>query len=383
MPADGLFMLPPLIESGIYLDLDMQAYIDDPAISGSGLKKLLTSPADFKWELPKRNPLFTPSESNARLLGTLVHAAVLEGMGAFHHRYFVEPELDDEDPRVIRTADQARNWLADKGEKKTGLKADLFDRVRACAEMLKVDGAADDELPIFLDEMLAKLVAEGNGRRLKIKQRDFDYVAQVCAVVRAWPDARQLLQGGLAEVSIFWIEDGVRFKARLDYLTVLAIIDIKKFGLPPMRGMTLQSHLQQEAMSYSYDIQAVHNRRATMQIPMLLAQGAVQSAIGEGASERLKLLEQISAAIAKEPPVFHWLWLRTPGPPQGMVMPFPHETKRYEHCEFEIETVALENLRLYRKQCGDELAAAQPWIEVGTATWDDEYVRPYQWELVR
>lgn len=382
--AEGFtpFTPAPLIDSGVYLDLPMQAYIDDPAISGSGLKKLLTSPADFKWELPKRNPLFTPSESNARLLGTLVHAAVLEGMDAFHHRYFVAPEIDDEDPRLIRTADQAKNWLAERGEKKTGLKAELFERCKACADLMKLEGAAADELPIFLDDMLEQLRIQGNGDRLKIKQREFEYVAQVCTVVRAWPDVAQALSNGLAEVSIFWTHNGVRFKARLDYLTAIAVLDVKKFGQPPGRGTSLEGYLQQEAMFYCYDIQAVHNRGAAMQIPLLLEAGKC-SAIGSDASARLTLLREISVAITKEPPLFQWLWLRTPGPPQGLLMDFPHETKRWEHCEFEIEQVALENLRAYRKRCGDELAQDQPWIQVGRSSWDDDEVREHQWNLSR
>lgn len=380
--ADGLLTLPRLHEPGIYLDLDMQAYIDDPAISGSGLKKLLTSPADFKWELPKRNPLFTPAETDARLLGTLVHCAVLEGMEAFEHRYFVAPELDDDDPRVIRTADHAKNWLTERGEKKTGLKAELFERVRACAEVMKLDGAADATLPVFLDDLIASLTAQGNGRRVKIKQRDFDYVAQVVTVVRAWPKVADMLKGGLAEVSVFWVDNGVRFKARLDYLTALSLIDVKKFGQPPGRGTSLQGYLQQEAIRYSYDIQAVHNRRAAMQIPLLLKRG-LASASGADASARLETLSAIGAAILEEPPVFHWLWLRTPGPPQGGLMDFHHETKRWEHCEFEIDQIALENLRRYRKVCGDELAHGQPWIEIGVFSWDDDEVREYQWELSR
>jgi hypothetical protein len=376
--------LRELIADGVYLDLPMEHYIDDPAISGSGLKKLLVSPTDFKWELPKRNPLFTPSESDARLLGTLVHCAVLEGMGAFDDRYFVAPEFDDNDPRVIRTADHAKTWLADRGEKKTGLKAELFERVKACADLMKLEGAAEDELPVFLDDAIAALAAMGNGRRIKIKQRDHDYVAQVCAVVRAWPDVAALFAAGagLPEVSVFWTDNGVRYKARLDWLSAAAVVDIKKFGKMPPRGTSLEGFLQQEAMFYCYDTQAVHNRRAAMQIPLLLKAGLC-SASGEGARARLDLLTAISDAIVREPPIFHWLWLRTPGPPQGLLMDFHHETKRWEHCEFEIDQVALENLQRYRKTCGHELEQDRPWVQVGRASWDDDEVREHQWNLSR
>lgn len=376
--ADG-FALAPVRQHapGIYLDLPMLDYINDPAISGSGLKKLLTSPADFKWELPAiRNPLFTPPESDARALGTLCHAAVLEGMTVFDQRYFVAPEFDDDDPRVIRTADHAKAWLKDQGMKVSGLKAELFERIREAARDMTDEGAGEDEIPILIEEEIERLRA---GREV-IKRKAYDYVALVERTVRYWPDAQRLLAEGLSEISIFWVEDGVRYKARIDRLTARAVIDVKKFGQPPMRTRSLGTHLQYEAINYGYDIQAVHNHRAAMQIPLLLEAGAELVASGEDASARLAQLQQIAAAILAEPPVFHWLFLRTPGPPQGFIKPFPTGCKRWSHCGWEIDE-ALINLRRYRDQCGDELDPDKPWIEVGVEDWDDDVLPEYLWVM--
>jgi hypothetical protein len=372
MSADG-YSPPPikLHEPGIYLDLPMLDYVNDPAISGSGLKKLICSAPDFKWELPAaRNPFFKAPESDAKALGTLVHAAVLEGLDVFGGRYFVAPELDDDDPRVIRTADHAKNWLKDNSAKCTGLKAELFDRVRETAATMNL---AEDEAPIFIDEYIERI---GAGRQ-QIKRRDHDYVAQVERFVRAWPEASALLSDGIPEISIFWTDDGVRKKARLDWLSRTAIVDIKKFGQAPMRGFDLATYLQREAVTYCYDIQAVHNTRAAAVLPMLLGGGGQVSATGEDARARIAKLETIVREFENvAPPAFHWLFLRTPGPPQGLIMPFLADCDRWSHCEYEIDA-ALANLKAWRLTCGDELAPDKPWIECGVATWDDEALPEY------
>lgn len=363
---------------GIWLDMDMQEYIDDPGVSGSGWKKLILSPADFKWELPGRNPLYTPPTSDDRALGTLVHCAVLEGWDVFEHRYFVAPEFDDADPRLIRTSEDAANWLADQGSKKSGNKAERFERVAELARHMREEGAAEDALPIFPIEIVEKLRAMGNGRREQIKQKAFDYVQVVAQVAASAPPVRALLQGGLAEVSIFWTEGGVRYKARVDYLTFLAVVDVKKFGTMPKRGRSLFGHLQDEAWKYYYDVQAVHNMRAALQLPLLLAAGVKVHATGPDADERVALLHRLAAEYAKHPPTFTWVWLRTPGPPQCAVMPFPSDSGAWRDAEWDIREIGLPNLLRYRKECGDELDPEKPWVEFGTQDWDDDLRRPYQ-----
>lgn len=380
--ADGAASPTRLHEDGIYLDLDMEAYVDDPAISGSGKKKLVLNAPDFKWELPKRNPLYKAPESDDRALGSLVHCAVLEGMDAFADRYFVAPDFDDEDPRLIRTADHAKAWLKERGEKCTGLKADLFERVRAQSELLRLEGAGEDELPIFIDQVIEQLVAQGNGRREKIKPRAFEYVALVERFVRSWPDACALLSEGLPEVSIFWTEGDVRYKSRPDWLSLSAILDVKKFGQPPRRGKSLRTQLQWDIVNYAYDIQAVHNHRAALQLPLLLDGGGIVSATGPNASARIEQLRAMAASYLETPPSFHWMFLRTPGPPQGLIMEFPQESERWDFASWESDQ-AIAALRRYREQCGHELDADKPWIDAGKVVWEDDDLPPYLMEIAR
>ena len=116
-----------------------------------------------------------------------------------------------------------------------------------------------------------------------------------------------------------------------------------------------------------------------MQVPLLLKDGKA-SASGTGASARLALLDKIGAEISEEAPMFNWLFVRTPGPPQGLVMPFPDESRRWAHAEYLINH-ALDNLANYRATCGDELDPESPWVQFGAAPWDDDALPEYLWEL--
>jgi hypothetical protein len=389
MPADGFASRFKLHDAGVYLDLPMRDYVNDPALSGSGIKKLLTSPPDWRFEQPD-NDLYDAPETDDQALGTLVHTAVLEGVETFNARYVVKPDPDSV-RGVLRTQDDMAAWLKDRGQPHSGSKAKQVERIQAHWNVLKVTGAASDQdEPIFWDAFLEELCA--GGKEL-IKAKDDRYVRLVHGFVSAWPEAQKVLTGGLAEVSMFWVEGDVRYKARFDYLTALAeiernrdfrgwkgplVLDAKKFGRAPRRGHALWQHLQSEALKYDYDLQAVHNRRAAMMPPLLLAQSdCILSAVGENATQRLDKLQEIAAAVQATPPLFAWLWLRTPGPPQGLIMPFEDSTKRWAHAESDVEE-AITNYRTYREQCGDGL-----WIEAGVVPFDDEEVPPYAWEIPR
>ena len=79
--ADGY--APPLLADGIYLDLEMWRYLDDPAIGGHGVIKLASSPCDFRWER-RNNPLYREPASDARADGTLLPKAGPGRRGAFN-----------------------------------------------------------------------------------------------------------------------------------------------------------------------------------------------------------------------------------------------------------------------------------------------------------
>lgn len=372
--ADGqaTFSAPILRhEPGIYLNLPMAHYLRDDALSGSGLKKLLTSAPDWKWELPD-NPLYRAPESDARALGSVVHVPVLEGMAAYEALYFVAPVLDDSQPNIMRTADDMKRWCKDHDIKVSGTKAELWDRIKGHWQVLSIGGAPGEDEPMFWEEYIER---EAQGREV-LKAEVDRFVRQAAGTVHAWPEARALLSGGLPEVSMFWQEDDVRYKARFDYLSPTAVVDLKKFGQAPPRGLSLRTYLTRELIKYNYDIQAVHNWRAATQLPSLIKAG-LATASGSDATARLELLSKIADAYDHEAPEFSWLFLRVPGPPQGWIMPFPRTKRRWKHAVDDCEE-AVQRFRDFRDTCGDG-----QWIEVGVGEFDDDDVPAYAWEIAR
>lgn len=139
-------------------NMDFQEYLDHPALSASGMKHLLDSPARFQWE--RQNPTDTPT----LLLGRLIHALAFDQP----HTYVV------------------KDW---DGRTKEG-------KARA-AEVteLGLEFVSDDDWT----------VAEGIAKALKANE---------------FAHAALYSKGARHEVSAFWTdnETGIELKARFDTL---------------------------------------------------------------------------------------------------------------------------------------------------------------------
>lgn len=348
--ADGFARVPVHHADGIYLDLPMWDYLRDDAISGSGSKLLAASPCDWRWERPT-NALYRPPERDALARGTMVHKAVLEGWDAFDRAYCVRPSKDDYDG-VVDTVEDIREWLrphkeADpKGVKLTGARADLIERARAIAE---TSGATFH----LWEDIVESLV----GDRQVVSAETMDYVRLAEGFARR---AYGHLLDGLTEVSIFWTDEGVRFKARLDCMSAGRIVDVKTFGQPPRLNDSLRQHLVNEATKLGYPIQAVMHLRAARAAAAAIDSDAAFEvrASGAGASERIARATDIIHAWREEPPLFTWLFLRCPGPPMGKPLPFRPSDPMFAKAEETIED-AIANWRRFTEACDpDEL-----WID--------------------
>lgn len=80
-------------------------------------------------------------------------------------------------------------------------------------------------------------------------------IHRAAAMIECHPDIRKCFMGGFPEVTVIWTSDGVRRRARLDYLKPAAITDLKsfanKFGKPVNEAITLafanaKHHIQAE-----------------------------------------------------------------------------------------------------------------------------------------
>jgi hypothetical protein len=85
----------------------------------------------------------------------------------------------------------------------------------------------DKEAPIY-DEMIARLEEQG---LTLLDHRPFRRISLASAYITKNPNLARSFVGGYPEISIFWIHDGIRKRARLDYTRIL----LDKTGGNPVR----------------------------------------------------------------------------------------------------------------------------------------------------
>ena len=103
---DLLMAISDVVNDGIHFHLPMEDYLAHPGIGSSQLKKILTSPADFRAALSQKG-----TETKATSLGTAVHMAILEPE-LFAASYALQPE--DWGPR--NKGEGYKKWKAFKEE---------------------------------------------------------------------------------------------------------------------------------------------------------------------------------------------------------------------------------------------------------------------------
>lgn len=259
---------------GIYFGMPDLEYRQDPSVSTSDIKILLEGCEQY-WHESWMNPHRPPRVEKDHLArGTLWHCRILEPEN-FGRKYIQAPalgELAQEGYEVLETIGQMRAWLERNGFQgflKTGRHADYVDAVKTAVKVLP----HYDTKPYLADEERERLISENPDATVLWSQ---DLVEEMLAAERAMmrhPYFCQVFQGGMSEVSIFWIdpETGIPMKARIDKLKPRAILDYKTLSVQRGKGI-LQSALA--AIKYEkYDLQAAVYTIAVGQAVRMLNEG--------------------------------------------------------------------------------------------------------------
>lgn len=224
---------PAFPTPGVYFGMPEEEYHAIHACSASGLKNLSISSMDY-WarsllneereeEKDKDSGKLTPKQ-----LGRAYHTYIVEGEEAFNERYAVALDKDEvrkrcEDAGItfcvtiadIRAAIDALE-AKPKGTSKDGLTDQLLDL---------------DPNAIVWDYLVSDHNALNEGK-LMISPVMYRRIRIADAMITKDPQLKDAFTGGHAEVSIFWYDEktGVPMKARLDYLKMNHLIDLKSFG---------------------------------------------------------------------------------------------------------------------------------------------------------
>ncbi|MCO6050884.1 PD-(D/E)XK nuclease-like domain-containing protein [Mesorhizobium sp. RP14(2022)] len=211
-----------LIPDGIHFGLEDTAYHADPALGSTGLKDLIDNAPDFWWSSWMNPARELEKETPARIFGRAVHKCVLEGRSLFEQHY-------------------------GPCEHHGNVKAGIAERVA--------------------------LEAEG---KIALKRDDFNRILAASAFIKANSHLRAAFEGGYPEVSVFWTQDGVRFKARFDYLKMRAIADLKSIRNPLNKSFV--QACRERIAGLDYIVSAAHYMAARSQMARLVKAGAIYGA---------------------------------------------------------------------------------------------------------
>jgi hypothetical protein len=249
---------------GVYFGLPNDLYHADPALGSGGIRDLLSGGPTYWWN-SVLNPNRKRKATRALDFGSACHTMVLEGAATFHAQYARTPDPDG----ALVTLKDMQTWLAERHEVKIPrVKADAAKQIRMIAE---------PGVRIY-DEEIAEIEASG---RTMLSDDDFARIVVASAVITKNPHLRTAFVGGFPEVSIFWTVNGVRFKARPDYLKPRAIGDLKTIG--QTMGRPFVTACREAIARYNMPVQARHYLDGRAQIPALARAGRVFGEVPDAA----------------------------------------------------------------------------------------------------
>lgn len=239
------FPSPDKWEPGIYFGLPEDLYHSLPWCGSGDVKTLAKIPQDY-WADSAMNPLREPGkdDSSAKLFGRAIHTCILHGDEAFKKQYgYVENDTTKDVP----SAEGLKAWI-------------------------KAQGAE----PRKLKEENIRYIKETWGMEM-ITERQNLQILQAAQSIKSNPYLIPAFSKGFPEVSIFWRDEetGAPCKARIDYLKISSIVDLKSIRAGNQLLTFRQLCLKAIFRDYRYDIQVAHYTAGRIAARDLLAQGKV------------------------------------------------------------------------------------------------------------
>lgn len=248
-------------EPGVYFGLPDDDYFRDPALGSTDIKRLLISPADY-WGESLYNPQREQETSRYLERGHGIHAHVLFGPEFFARHY--ERKLQRKDfPNALATIEDLRGALRKIEMAVSGKKEELIARVKSSSTRFQIwDDLVDAQ--------------QKTGKTI-LNPDDYDRILIAAAMIQKNPALAKCFEHGVPEVSIFWEVDGVRFRARIDYLRLNSSIDLKSFTNPMNRPMA--QAIESSFWNNRYDLQASLYLTARTVMRRFIREGRVFGAV--------------------------------------------------------------------------------------------------------
>lgn len=259
-----------MIADGVHLGLPFDQYLDEDALGSTDLVTLYSQRWGWWWS-SRHNPRRVVKENKSLIVGQALHAILLEGVAAYEERFIAAPDKGDYDD-VIDTIDEMKKELTEAGFSLSGMKAkpDFCDAMRLNLP----------HVPVWTN-IMADFSREAAGGR-DIVSADDDRMLRLMHDIATNPERndnaaiRELfseVHTPLAEVSVFWWENGVRRRARLDRMFPAFDVDLKSLGNP--MGKRLDWYIGETIARRYYDIQRQDHYDARTAIIEAIREGRV------------------------------------------------------------------------------------------------------------
>lgn len=243
-----------LIE-GIYLDLPNDVYHALPALSSSGLKKFMSSPAhyyrDYLSGIERKR---TNTQRRTLDTGTHAHSLVLEP-GGYYDQFFRDV-IPSDYPDALHTATQIEEQLVALDLKKSGTKAEKIERLLEADPTAQVFDKIREDNCLKRGErgttMLEGEEVECFGDKVPVDGQIWDDAHRAQETVRSHAEADAYIQYGLPEVTIIARDPitGLMLKVKFDWLR----FDDEAVDLKTTRS-TKPEEFKRQLLNLHYDLQ--------------------------------------------------------------------------------------------------------------------------------
>lgn len=293
-------------KEGIYFGMPEEEYFKIPFFSNSGAAEINIDPHEY-WHYSAMNPNRPAEEQTyAMLFGKAMHSIILEP-DKFPNLYTTEPDpLDYNDIKILTTSDDIKAVLKELALPVSGTKPELIARL-----LPVINNKTHLIWELVLTDFEAR-VSKHKLRTLKLKDKK-KLMDMKASIDKYYPKIRNALSCGYSEVVIIWRdpETGVMCKARLDYLRIEAIGDLKTFSLKGKKN--IHKAICDAVVWERYNVQYVIYLEAVQQ---LIKKIRLKKAIVVGDVSK----EWLDKFLVNENKRFFFAFIRSEEPYQGEIL---------------------------------------------------------------
>jgi hypothetical protein len=228
---------------GLFFGMPDHVYHSIPALSTGGTKKMASSPMLFWASCPWLNENYEEREAEEHFdVGHAYHCRILEGAEEYAKRYAIGLDKKQH-PNALDTLKDIRAAYPEGIKPKGASKRECFDNLK------QFDGTVE-----LWDDLLAEHERANEGKTM-IPAKINHQIEIAAAMIEKDPELGQALTGGYPEVSFFWIcaKTGVPMKARVDYLKIKTMVDLK--SLQNTQERSIENAIRMDIANRRYGLQ--------------------------------------------------------------------------------------------------------------------------------